>query len=63
MEMFYGDDFGEKGDLPHKCEDDGLIDTALAKFDGMLRSGVTGKEKDELSEEPALDDFAVGTGM
>jgi hypothetical protein len=47
VEMFYGDDFGEKGELPHKIEDDGFVDATLAKLEGILRSGVTGNEKDE----------------
>jgi len=63
VEVFYRDSLGQQGELPHKGDDYGFLDPTLPKLEGLLRGDVTGNEENELPFEPALDDFAVGTGM
>ena len=49
VEVLYRDSLGEKRELPHKSQYYGFLDATLTKFEGILRSDVSGNEKDELS--------------
>jgi hypothetical protein len=47
VEVLYRDSLGEKRELPHKSQYYGFLDATLTKFEGILRSDVSGNEKDD----------------